>query len=195
MTETATESVREPADELRSLCYGGETLERVLPVGSARVGITTHRLLVLDPDGDETRFRAVDRPNVLAAEVATEGGDGARRRAIRYGVYAVGFLAAGAILDLGGVAEPGRLGSGPGLGGVTTLVRLIGAVLGLLDDVLVVVGGAFLLAAALFVAWYVYSRERYLEVGVAGDVPVRLPGDAVAAERLDTALDEAWPSR
>lgn len=185
----------DPADELAALCYGGETLLEVAVVEGGAIGVTSHRLLALTPDGSGARFRAVDRPNVTGLTAGTDGPTGLRDRSAKAGVVAVALLFGAAVIDLGGLVEP-PTATGGGLGGLFGLLDLFVTALGLVDEALAI-GGLVALAVALgSLGWYLRERDRVIEVGVAGDDPVRVPiarGEADVAGGLDTALESATP--
>ena len=176
---------------LERLCYGGEELREVAVVRSGAVGLTSHRVLVLRPDGPGARFRAVDRPNVTGIAVRTSGPTAHRDRAVTAAVAAGVLLVAGSLIDLGGFVEPVAAPEGMGIGGLLTLVDVLIAALGLLDEALLLIGLGALLWALGFLALYLRGRDRVLEITVAGDDPVRLPvaaGETTAADRLQGAM-------
>lgn len=184
----------DPAAELERLCYAGEELLATEPIGSGVVGVTTHRLLVLTPDGPGARFRAVDRPNVTGVAVKTDGPTSHRDRGAQAGVVGIGLLLAGAFIDLGGLINPVESPSGVGIGGILSLIDVLIAALDLVDEALTIMGLLAVVVALGSLAWYLRGRERVLEIAVAGRDPYRVPiarTDSPAAERLEAALEEA----
>lgn len=181
----------DPADELEALCYGGEAQLEAVAIDAGAVGVTTHRLLVLRPDGPGARFRAIDRPNVTGLSARTSGPTSHRDRAGIAGVVAVALMAAGAVIDLGGIIEPVEAPAGTGIGGLLGVVDVLIAVLDLVDEALLLLGLMAALAALGSLAWYLHGRDRVLEIGVAGADAVRVPlarGEADVADRLEAAL-------
>ena len=201
-SEPASLGVRESApasstlDPERYLLAGESVVERV-DVRRGWVVATSHRLLVFDPDSSGKRFETVDRPNVV--DVRTTGGGSRRVRsyALRAGLYAIVLGGGGVMarsLGLGSLfaTAPG-VGNTPGVGGLVSVLSLVGALVGFLVDLLFV--GAFVagtLALALGV-WYVRGRQPTLVVERAGEeaLELDLPSPAVgrrAVEGLERAL-------
>jgi hypothetical protein len=177
----------------------GETLDEQVDVRRGWVVATSHRLVVFDPDADGKRFVAVDRPNVL--DVRTTGGGNSRLRssAFRAGLYAVVLLAGGSVargLGLRDLFTAGPdVGSTPGVGGLVSVLSLVGALVGLVVDV-VLFGGllAGVVALALY-ALYRRGRAPTLVVERAGedDLELELPSNAVgrqAVARLEAAFSD-----
>jgi hypothetical protein len=184
----------------RYLLAGERVVERV-DLGPAWVAATTHRLLVFDPDADPgtRRFEAIDRPNVVGVRVSDEGNPAVLGYASKALLFALILLGGGLVAGSVGLGSLFSTASGtgagttPGIGGLTSMLSLAGALLGLFVDALrvggVVAGGA---ALALGV-WYLRGRRPTLVVERAGDddVTVTLPsrpvGDRVV-ETLERAL-------
>ena len=187
----------DPADGLRRHCYGGEELLDAVAVDGGAAGVTTHRLLVHRPDADGARFVAVDRPNVAGVAARTSGPTAHRDRAVTAAVAGGVLLVAGTVVDVGGLVEPVSAPEGMGIGGLLAAVEVMVAVLGLLDEALLLFGVGALLWALVSLVRFVRGRERVVEVAVAGDDPVRLPvagREGAVAQRLRTALDEPGPA-
>lgn len=175
------------------LCYGGESVVEVVPFSGGVVGVTTHRVLALTPDGGGPNLQAVDRPNVTDVELSS-GGDAAHgTRALRYGLYAVLLVGASYLIDFSGVSgvDPP---SGTGAGQVIDMALAMLGVLSLVDDVLRLAGLGVLVVGLLFAAAYGRSRDGYLAIGVAGGDSVRVPAaasESAAATRLRVAVEKA----
>lgn len=175
----------------------GETLDEYIDVRRGWVVATSHRLVVFDPDADGKRFVTVDRPNVL--DVRTTGGGDSRLRlyAFRAGLYAVALLASGSVARGLGLrdlftASP-DVGSTPGVGGLVSALSLVGALVGLVVDV-VFFGGLLtgVVALALY-AFYRRGRAPTLVVERAGedDLELELPSNAVG-RRVVARLERAF---
>lgn len=178
---------------LRRWCYGGEELLAAEAVERGAVGVTSHRVLALTPDGAGPRFRAVDRPNVTDIGVRSSGPTDHRARGAQAGVAALALLVAGAVIDLGGLVTPVEPPTGVGVGGLIALVNALLGALALVDEALTLLGLVALVVALASLGWYRSQRERVLEVGVAGGDPVRVPvgrNERTAADRLVQALGD-----
>lgn len=174
------------------LLYGGESLVDEASVDTARIAVTTHRVVALTPNGPGARYQTVDRPNVTGVAVQSQGDLEDAVRAIRFGIYSAVLLGAGALIDLDGMIQPVDVPEGTGLGGVIGTVTMITQAFALIDDLLLAAGLVVLPIALFFCARYLRGRERNLEVGVAGDDPLRVPApDAGAAEAAATRIEAA----
>lgn len=177
--------------DLGAMCYGGEELIESVSVSAGAIGVTSHRLLVLTPEASDARFQAIDRPNVGGIAAQTSGPTGFRDRSVTMGAAAIVLLAAGSVIDLGDVVQPVDAPSGMGLGGFLGLIDVLIAALGLVDEVLILLGLGALLAALGSLVWYLRGRDRVIEIEVAGAEPVRIPigrGETDTADRLRTAV-------
>ena len=177
----------------------GETIVERVDVGRGWVTATTHRVLVFDPDSDGKRFEAVDRPNVVGVRTR-DGGDPTPLAYLpRTVVYSVLLLGGGLVAQSYGLRSLFSVSTDaaemPGVGGVTSMLSLAGALMGLLVDALLVGGVVAGLAALALAAWYLRSRHPALVIERAGDddVTFRLPSAAVgdrAVETLERVLSE-----
>lgn len=89
----------DPAARLERLCYGGEELLESTSLEAGAIGITSHRVLVLTPDGSGARFRALDRPNVTGIVARPTGPTSRRNWSVVVGAVGVGLLVAGLAID------------------------------------------------------------------------------------------------
>jgi hypothetical protein len=176
----------EPRTDLDALLYDGESVVEAVDCETGRVAVTSHRLLVLTPDGDGPNVRAVERPNVEAVTTARTGGESAAETGLKAGVVGVVAVAAApaAAVDVPSVA----LGSGAiaGLGALTSLFGLLSR----LDDALRLLGVGALLVALVAGVWVVRARRNVVRVDIAGGDDLHLEAsdpDAVAAA-LESAL-------
>ncbi|WP_135365977.1 hypothetical protein [Halosimplex halophilum] len=178
------------AGSAEDLLYDGETVrERVDLADGNRVVVTTHRLLAFTPDGDGENYRAVELPNVADVRAGHEGDAALVGLGVRLGAYGAVLLAVGVFVDFGSFvptdafagAGAGRLGMG---GLLATLQRFL-SLLADADEFARLVGSALVLFAVFVAGVYLLTRDRVLEVAVAGDGdPIRVPAD-------DDALDGA----
>ena len=183
------------SDRVDDLLYDGETVEESVDVGSATVVVTSHRVLVFTPDSDGANFHQVDRPNVTGVSVRAEGDRSFLTQGGRALLYGVVLFAAGMFLPLdavlGGVALPsttGQLGIGGILGLFQTMLDLIRSI----DDVMRAFGLLLVAFSVVPLGVYVWSRERTLEIGVAGeDDPIRIPTPDMETARVVEALEDA----
>jgi hypothetical protein len=174
-----------------ALRYDGEDVIERLDLDGARIAVTSHRVLVVTPDGPGSRFRSVYRPNVVGVGGGVRADRGAGRRALQAGAYAVLLSAAGAIIDLDGLVGGVNVTGTEELGGVTSLIQQMLDLLLLVDDLFVGVG---LLAGAVAVAFaglYLWRRNEEFRIRVAGGDPIALPSqerEEVLADRLRAAI-------
>lgn len=179
--------------ELEGLCYGGESLVDAVTVTGGTVGVTTHRVLALTPDGEGPTLRAVERPNVAEVAVSTGGDPESGARALRFGAYAIVLLGASLFVNFDTVAAV-DVPSGTGAGQVVDTAVALTGLLTLVDDALRAVGVVVLLVALGFLAHYGYRWDRHLAVEVDGGdaltVPVA-PSERRAADRVAAAVEKA----
>jgi hypothetical protein len=172
----------------------GETIVERYDVDAGWVAVTTHRLLVFDPDSRGRRFETVDRPNVVGVGTTGGGSRTGRRYAWRAGGYAIVLLGGGLLVRAAGLqslfAAPET--GAPGVDGVLSVLSLVGALVGLLVTLLFVAGGLAAVIALGLGAWYLRSREPTLVVERAGDddIALRLP-PTVDGERLVAGIGSA----
>lgn len=172
----------------------GETIVERHDVGAGWVAVTTHRLLVFDPDSEGRRFETVDRPNVLGVGTSGGGSRSVVPYAWRAGGYAVVLVGGGLLVRASGLqslfttTETGA----PGVDGVLSILSLVGTLVGLLADLLFVAGGVAAVAAVALTAWYLRSRAPTLVVERAGDDDIRIRlSDGVVGERLADTIEHA----
>lgn len=179
------------------LLYDGETIRESVDVETARVVVTSHRVLAFKPEMEGENFQQVDRPNVTGV------GTGARskRRLLRWGlltgVWGGLLFVAGVWFDPGSIlGEPVEFDASAtdefGLGGVMRMTQAMLALLWNLDTLLLVSGALVLSLAAVLLGVYWYLRTPTLVVAVAGeqnDVHIPRPAGATeTATRLEQAI-------
>jgi hypothetical protein len=183
-------------ERVRDLLYEGESVREAVALDSARVVVTSHRVLAFTPDADGANFHQVDRPNVEGVEAGARAEAGLLERTVKVGVVGVVLLGAGVYLDfesllgdvnLAGGDAAGRIGIGSVLGPLQGLLDLLRN----LDQYLLLSGALALVLAAVLGGAYWYLRDRTLVVEVAGGEDIHVPrpdGDADAADRLERAI-------
>lgn len=183
---------------VEELLYDGETVEHSVDVDSARVVVTSHRVLAFTPELEGENFQQVDRPNV---EGITTGSRTREEILLRYGVRAgvYGFLLVGAGLlidfesivgdiDVAAGGSAGKLG----LRGILQTTQTMIDLLAQLDELLLLFGVLALVLAAVFLGVFWYLREPTLVIETAGegqDIHVPRPADEAVTRRLERALD------
>lgn len=190
------------ADRIHELLYDGETVRETVAVDSARVVVTSHRVLALTPEGDGPKFRQVDRPNVVGVGAGSDGDGALLARGIRWSAIGGVVAAAGTFVNfdsiVGDVALGGSETGGIGIGGVLGAVQGMLALLRQLDELLQLLGALGMLLGVLVLGAYLHTRDATLVVEVAGDdadVHLPRPADSRAAiERLETAIFPDGPS-
>lgn len=182
-------------DRVDELLYSGESVETSRDVGGTRVVVTSHRVLVLSPDGSEARFRQVDRPNVDGIRTAATGNAWLLGRSVTVGVVGSVLVAVGLTFDfgslVGGVELPG--GSAIGGGGIVSTMESLLGLLARLDDMMRIAGAAGLLLAVVLLGIYWIGREKTLVIEVAGDDDVELPRPVDADATVATLREAIEP--
>lgn len=177
-------------DRTEDLLYDGESVRERVPVGTARLVVTSHRLLAFTPD-DEPRFRQVDRPNVTGVAVETSARTDLLRTAARPALWGLVLLVGGLLISFDSLLGPVSTPSGVGVGGILSIVQTITTGLSLLDDAMRVLGSLLLLVALVPVLGWLRSRERQLVVAVSGGDDVRVAVDGEDPESVAAALTAA----
>lgn len=165
----------DPEAMLQEFLYGGEDILTALTVNNVSVGVTTHRVLAFDQPNSDIRLQTALRPNVTGVTTRTEGTKDTAFRAVRYGGYGLILLGAGLLLDLGSIMDPIDAPNGLGIGQVINLLNAFIQFLDYLDDLFTLVGIGLLGVGLAYLGVYLKSRSRFLEIGVAGSDPIRIP--------------------
>ncbi|WP_336001152.1 hypothetical protein [Halorientalis halophila] len=185
----------------------GERVETTVPVGDSGVVVTSQRVFAFTPEGEGPNFRAVERPNVENVSAGTTSTPDWLGYVGKAGLAGLVGVALGLTVDFEEFVDLGTIdaqGAGRlGMGGMLGLLQRLSAMLGMVDQVLLV-GGLLSLALALgALGMYVESRTKTLQVAVAGDADLHVPAtdrkDAVAQLRralvgdadVDPAIDAA----
>lgn len=179
------------------LLYDGETVRESVDVGTARVVVTSHRVLTFTPDLDGENFQQADRPNVTGVDTSARSMANLLRRGLMAGTVGVVLLLAGFLFDPESIFGDnlqldGATADGFGLGGLLDVVQSMFALLMNLDTILLNVGALALLLSTVLIGVYWYFRTPTLVVELAGDednLHVPRPDDASAvAARLEGAI-------
>lgn len=182
-----------PADAFDGLTYAGESVVDAVAVSGGTVGVTTHRVLALTPEGDGPNLQAADRPNVESIGPGSAGDATHGVRAVRYGVYALALFGGSFLVGFDSM-EAVEPSTAAGAGEVVSMAMQLTNLLSLVDDVLRIAGVVALVAALGFAALYGHSRDRHLRVQVAGGDPIRVPirrGEPARVDRLRAAVEKA----
>ncbi len=190
--EDTTRGAEQPAAvELQDVLFGGESLDAAVQLDNATIGVSSHRVLAYRPDGDGPVLQTAHRANVRDIAVSTAGTTTAGYRAVRFGVYTLILVAAGSLIELDTIMEPVSAPTGMGMGGAVSLLNLVVRLIGYVDEALLFAGFATAVVTVFFVARYLNSRDRVLEITRAGDDPLRIPitsrGQS-AADHLTSSL-------
>lgn len=175
------------------LCYEGEEITEVIRLGEGGVAVTTHRVMAFSPHADGENFADADRPNVEGVE-RDEGGDAVwLQRGAKALVVGAIVVVAGAVVDMEAiVGDVSLTGAGRvGFGGVLEIIQGVLGFLAMLDDLLLLVGGIALLAAAASLGVYLQSRETTLRVAVAGGEDLTVPVEEWPAADVVGRLERA----
>lgn len=183
------------SEQAQDLLYDGETIDDQVEVGSATVVVTSHRVLAFTPESDGSNFQYVDRPNVTGVSLRNAGETKFLRQAGKAALYGLILVVAGLLLPiddiLSGVGLPSTTGQ-LGIGGIMGMFQQMLSLLRNLDDFMRLVGALLLLFAIVPMGVYLWTRERSLEIGVAGEDPIRIPApeteEQAVVDRLETAI-------
>lgn len=162
---------------LEDLLFQGETVEERTAVGGSDLAVTTHRVLVFDPDAEGRQFKHADCPNVRGATVETNGDPTYRNWTVKSAIYGVALLSGGYVIDRSVMST--LLSTTPPTSGVAALgadlIDTVSAILSMLSMLFLVAGVAAILAALVLIWRYTASRRRELVLDVAGRDAIRVP--------------------
>lgn len=188
---------RERAEEL---LYAGESIEETVEVDTARVLVTSHRVLAFTPEADGATLQQADRPNVAGVATGARTRSLLLERGVRVGVIGGVLLVAGTVLDFGAILGDVDLASGEaagrmGLGGVLGTLGTVLAVLGNLDRYMQLAGALLVLLGVVLVGVYWRLREPTLLIEVEGDEDIRVPTPAGGTDAVSQRLERAIAPR
>jgi hypothetical protein len=179
---------------LDRLCYDGEQVVESVAGHEAAIAVTTHRVLVLTPDGEGPNLRTFERPNVTGIDTTEQGPDRWLRAGAKWIVVGVALTIVGFVLDLEGLIGPAPAeGTGAvGLDWIGGVFALFATAARLLDDVLLLGGLIAVVAGLGLVGWYWTRRTETVRLTVAGGEDRHLPAEGLssrAIEALATGLE------
>lgn len=185
-------------ERIEDLLFDGETVRETVALDSARVVVTSHRVLAFTPGMEGANFHQVDRPNVEGVGTGARGTAGLLEPTAKVGVLGVVLVAAGAFLDFGAILGDVTLGGAGGeAAGRIGIGNVLGPLRGLLDFLrnldayMQLFGGLALLLAVVLGGAYWYLRDPTLVVEVAGGEDVHLPrpdAESDVAGRLERTI-------
>lgn len=183
-------------DRVDDLLYDGEEVIEKRPVAAGGVVVTSHRVLAFTPESDGANFRDVDRPNVTGVDVRADGEWGFLQHAIKAIIVGFVLLAAGQTVSFDSLVAGVTIDSSAaqvGMGGMLGLLSTFLQLMAQLDELMTMFGALALLFGAVVLGVFVWTRERELVVGVAGEdaEDLRLPAPEDAddvARRLERAI-------
>lgn len=179
------------------LLFEGEAVRESIDVGSSRVVVTSHRIMVFTPELDGENFRKADRPNVTGVGTGSLGKPSFLRRGLSIGVVGLVLLVAGLVFDPSSLfSEDLDVDSGAasevGFGGIVEMTQSLFSLLLNIDVVLRTVGALALLLATVLLGVYWYFRTPTLVIRQAGDdanLHIERPGATTeTASRLERAI-------
>jgi hypothetical protein len=181
---------------VEDLLYDGETVKESIELGTARVVVTSHRVLTFTPDMEGKNFTQTDLPNVKSVTESSRSDGGLLSRAIQFGVAGAVLLALGLVIDfeslLGGATFDADAAQDVGAGGIISLVQRLISFMIQLDYLMRVFGVLALFLAAVLFGVYWFLRDPTLTIAVAGDKSdIHLPRPADVSEtqtRLEAAI-------
>lgn len=177
---------------LEDLLFQGETVEGRTVIGGSDLAVTTHRVLVFDPDAEGRQFEHADCPNVRGATVEVNGSSTHRNWTVKSAIYGVALLSGGYVIDRSVVST--LFSAAPSTNEVATLgaelVDAVSVILGVLSMLFLVSGVAAILAALALIWRYATSYRRELVIDVAGRESIRVPVSETEGEAAVALLNE-----
>lgn len=178
-------------ERVEELLYDGESVQETVDLDTARVVVTSHRVLAFTPGLEGENFHQIDRPNVDG--VGTDALAGSETallgRGVRIGIIGLVLLVAGYTIDFESIVgdislDDGAAGGQLGIGGVLGMTQQLLDLITRLDELMRIFGGLVLFLAVVFLGVYWLLREPTLVIQVAGDkddVHLPRPEDTDAA--------------
>jgi hypothetical protein len=181
---------------VEDLLYDGEYVEESIEIETARVVVTSHRVLAFTPEMEGENFTQADLPNVESVDASSRSDGGLLSRAVQFGVVGAVLLVLGLVIDfesiLGGATFDADAAQEVGAGGIISLAQRFISFMIQLDYLMRVFGALALLLAAVMFGVYWFLRDPTLKITVAGDKPdIQLPRPADVSEtraRLEAAI-------
>lgn len=181
---------------VEELLYDGESVEESIDIGTARVVVTSHRVLAFTPEMEGENFVQTDLPNVEAVDVSSEAEDNLLERGVRFAVIGGVLIATGLLVDFGSifgdVSFDTEAAQQVGAGGLMALAQRVMSFMLQLDYLLRVFGVLALFLAAVMLGVYWFLRDPTLRITVAGENPnIHLPRPSnvsATRTRLESAI-------
>lgn len=180
---------------VKDLLYGSESIEKIANIDDAGVVVTSHRVMTFTPNMDGENFRYVDRPNVTGVKKGAISRTGLAERSVRYGIYSVLLLLAGAFINfdsfIGDIQFDSEATQQTGAGGIVGIAQGMINFFSQLDDLMRLIGALGLLVAVAIFAVYWLLRTPTLVITVAGDTEDMHVPRPDEPDAVTTALEEA----
>jgi hypothetical protein len=178
------------------LLYEGESVRETIDIDTARVVVTSHRVLAFTPEMDGKNLAQADRPNVAGIETSAEANTDLLERGVRYGIIGAVLVATGLIVDFGSILGDVEFDAGAaqevGAGGLIGLTQTLLGIMTQLDFLLRVFGGLAIFLAVVLLGVYWFERNPTLVIALAGDdsnIQLPRPNDVESARsRLESAV-------
>lgn len=177
------------------LLYDGEAIEESVRLDGGGVVVTSHRVLAFTPDREGANFHQVDRPNVDGVAVTTKGDWQFLELGVKALVVGGVLVGAGTMVSLDGLVgnvslDSGGAASAVGIGGMMGMLQTMLTLMAQLDDLMRLFGALGLAFAAVVLGVYLWSRDRLLVIGVAGDDDIELsaPDEEGLVARVEAAI-------
>jgi hypothetical protein len=178
------------------LLYEGESVRETINIDTARVVVTSHRVLAFTPEMDGKNLAQADRPNVAGIETSAEANTDLLERGVRYGIVGAVLVATGLIVDFGSILGDVEFDAGAaqevGAGGLIGLTQTLLGIMTQLDFLLRVFGGLAIFLAVVLLGVYWFERNPTLVIALAGDdsnIQLPRPNDVESARsRLESAV-------
>ena len=183
-----------PEPDVEGMLLSGEEILGVVRLDPTRLAVTSHRLIVIAPEGPGKQVETVLLPNLAGVAVGNVGGGDVLRRIPRVAVYGGVLLAGGWALRTRVLPELQTAVPGSGSGIVGSVTEILGAVrtgLSVLSLVLLVAGGLAFIGVAGLLGLYMVRRNPALLLKRAGDTPIACRADEAEARRAASELSSA----
>lgn len=181
--------------QIEEMLYDGESVTETFELDSARLVVTSHRVLTFAPEIDGANFRQVDRPNVARVRQGAQGEVENIVRGIKYGTIGLLLFVGGSLIDFGAIIGDVNLESSGaseiGIGGTLGMVQQMLDLIAQIDDLMRTFGLLALFLSAVMFGVYALTRVPTLVVEIAGDDDIHLPrpeNATVLIQRIETAV-------
>ncbi len=181
---------------VEDLLYENESVQEVVDIDTARVVVTSHRVLTFTPEMDGENFKQVERPNVVGVGTSAQANTTLAAKSIRYGIYGGLFILAGHFINfegfVGDIEFDAEAAGETGAGGMIEIAQQMMDFMAVFDEIMQMIGSLVLLVAVAIFAVYWLLRDETLVIQMAGDeqdIHVPRPDDVdVVSTRLEDAI-------